>query len=186
MIYITFIFLVLAIMTFLIKPKTHKKHLYFTVAFISITSFGIYTFLGSPTLPDWPYHQSEEEKELNNLIQKLEEHLKANPQDHKSWRIMGDAYKNINYIPQAMTAYDICLSTYKEDADFLVNYAECLIQSQNGEVTQDALNKIETALTINPNHPLGLYFKASYLDQIGKTEESLKIQEKLKQLLLIH
>ena len=183
MIYISFSLLLVLIMTIFIKPKTHKKHLYFTIAFIGITSFGIYTFLGSPTLPDWPYHQSAEEKELNNLIQKLEEHLKANPQDHKSWRIMGDAYKNINYLPQAITAYDICLSTYKEDADFLIHYAECLIQSQNGEVTQDALSKIDEALSINSHHPLGLYYKASYLDQQGNLDESLKIQEKLKQLL---
>jgi cytochrome c-type biogenesis protein CcmH len=183
MIYIAFFLLLAFIIMFLINPKAHRKHLYFTITFIGITSFGIYTFLGSPTLPDWPYHQSEEEKELNNLIQKLEEHLKANPNDYQSWRIMGDAYKNINYLPQAMTAYDVCLSTYKEDANFLVNYAECLIQSQNGEVTQDALNKIETALIINPNHPLGLYFKATYLDQIGNTQESLKIQEQLKTLL---
>ncbi|MDP1724335.1 MAG: hypothetical protein Q8L85_06500 [Alphaproteobacteria bacterium] len=183
MIYIAFFLLLAFIIMFLINPKAHRKHLYLTITFLSITSLGIYSFLGSPSLPDWPYHQSEEEKELNTLIQKLEEHLKVNPNDHKSWRIIGDAYKNINYLPQAMTAYDICLSTYKEDADFLINYAECLIQSQNGEVTQDALNKIETALTINPNHPLGLYFKATYLDQIGNTQESLKIQEKLKTLL---
>lgn len=183
MIYIAFLIFILFIMMFLIKPKTHKKHLYFTAIFISIFSFGIYAFLGSPTIPDWPYHQTAEEKELYTLIQQLEEYLKTHPKDYKSWRVIGDAYKNINYLPQALTAYDICFSNYTQDPDFLINYSECLIQSQNGEVTQDALTKINEALTMNPNHPLGLYYKAMALDQNGNPEESLKIQKALKDLL---
>jgi cytochrome c-type biogenesis protein CcmH/NrfG len=185
MIYVSFCLLLLVAMLFLLHRNVKRRHFYISVLFLGLTSFGLYSYLGSPRIPDWPYVESDQEKELKKIIDHLEKKLKNDPKDMISWRAIGDAYKSFNHISQAMTAYDNCGEVFKDDPDFLINHAECLIENEKGEIQKDAMTKIETALKWKPNHPLGLYYKALFLEQNGQKEESLKVQEMLKGILNI-
>ena len=183
MLYASFCLLLLTSMLFLLHKKGHKKHFYILSAFLGISSFSLYYFVGSPQIPDWPYVESPQEKELKYIIHELETKIKTNPKDMESWRIIGDAYQSLHLIPQALNAYETCADSYPNDIDFLMHHAECLIENEKGVILPQSLEKIEKVLSLKTNHPLALYYKALYIEQMGKKEESLEIQNQLKSLL---
>jgi cytochrome c-type biogenesis protein CcmH len=142
----------------------------------------IYSQIGSYNLVDMPVaqqsqpqpQQQQPQMSLEDAIAGLEQRLQQQPDNLEGWFMLGRTYAAINQFDKAAAAFKQIIDREGEkDADLLLRYADALAMVQNGHMTADALSYVEKALTIDPQHPQGLWMMGMGLAEQGRYEEAL-------------
>ena len=143
----------------------------------------IYSQIGSYNLVDMPVAQQQSQPQpqqqqpqmsLEDAIAGLEQRLQQQPDNLEGWFMLGRTYAAINQFDKAAAAFKQIIDREGEkDADLLLRYADALAMIQNGHMTADALSYVEKALTIDPQHPQGLWMMGMGLAEQGRYEEAL-------------
>ncbi len=143
----------------------------------------IYSQIGSYNLVDMPVAQQQSQPQpqqqqpqmsLEDAIAGLEQRLQQQPDNLEGWFMLGRTYAAINQFDKAAAAFKQIIDRDGEkDADLLLRYADALAMIQNGHMTADALSYVEKALTIDPQHPQGLWMMGMGLAEQGRYEEAL-------------
>jgi len=94
----------------------------------------------NPGLPD-----------VDTMIARLEDRLKAQPNDAEGWRMLGWSYFATQKYPQAAGAYAKAVALNPKSAGFQSAYGEALNKAAGGQMTPDAKSAFETALKLDPN-----------------------------------
>lgn len=149
------------------------------VLFLSIGSVGIYSFLGSPKLGNKAFADRDLEKErkaLNDkqaisemmtLVEGLEKQLDTDPNNLNGWLMLGRSAVSLGQFQRAVKAYEKALKLSPENIDVLINYAETLIFSNEGQVSRDALRSLQYAHKTNAANPKARYYIALHHAQTG-------------------
>jgi cytochrome c-type biogenesis protein CcmH len=150
-------------------------------AIVPILSWGGYTWLGTPELPDLPMSAralpKADENSIGSLLAKAEDHLKNNPQDGRGWEVLAPIYSRMGRYDSAVMAWTRSIELNGENAQRQSGLGEAMAGAAGGKVTPDARKAFDRALALEPAEPKARLFVAISLAQEGKSAEAQKALE---------
>jgi cytochrome c-type biogenesis protein CcmH len=96
-------------------------------------------------------------QELDAMLARLVERLKANPGDTKGWVMLARSYKSLGRFAEAAEAFSHGGALVEGDATLLADYAETLAQANGGDFTDKADALLARALKLDPSEPQALF-----------------------------
>lgn len=149
----------------------------------AVFSIGLYLYLGQPMLAGHPYALVEEQEavadatssEIEGMISKLEQHLKAEPDDVEGWRALGWAQMQIGRSRAGAEALKKAASLAPLNASMQAMYGEALVREAEGDVTDEAIEVFERVLQIAPQDPRARFYKGLYLSQHDQGKAGLDL-----------
>ena len=125
--------------------------------FIPLAAGAGYAILGSPQALDPLRTQSKlSAEQINEMLKRLEDKLKAQPEDAKSWLMLARSYKVLGRFADAADAYQRGWTLVASDPGALADYAETLARA-NSSFGGRPDELIAEALKLDPATPQALY-----------------------------
>ncbi len=117
-----------------------------------------YVLLGNPRALDPTQTQVRvSPQQIEEMLGKLVDKLKKNPDDAKGWVMLARSYKVLGRLPEAVDAYAHASTLVDQDAVLLADYAEALSQMNGGKLQGKPSELIARALKIDPEEPQSLF-----------------------------
>lgn len=123
-------------------------------------------------------------EKINQMVDRLAERLKANPDDLAGWARLARAYKVQGRLAEAEQAYLKSGKLLDGSADLMTQYADVLAMRAGNNMEGRPLAMVNKALALNPKHPIALmmagsaaYKRADYAQAIGHWEKVLTVLE---------
>ena len=127
-------------------------------ALLPIAAVALYVQLGNPQAVEPQAAQGHAQaQELDAMLGKLVDRLKANPDDAKGWVMLARSYKALGRFDEAIDAYARGTAIVDTDAYLLADYAEAIVQSNSGRFNAKADALVARALKIDANSMLALF-----------------------------
>jgi cytochrome c-type biogenesis protein CcmH len=104
---------------------------------------------------------------IEGMVGKLEERLKANPDDADGWRMLGLSRYSLQQYPAAAAAYAKAVALKPESGELQSAYGETLVLEAKGTVTPAAKSAFQRAVAADPTDPRARYFLGLARDQAG-------------------
>lgn len=134
---------------------------------LPIAAFGLYFWLGNPlslvTIAeaqaggDGPVAgQVKGEHDIMQMIQKVEEKTKSDPNDGEAWSILAKTYAAVGHYPEALTAYEKAMKLRPDVPSIMTGYAEALAIKNNRVLAGKPIELVMQALEKDPNDIKGL------------------------------
>lgn len=143
---------------------------------VPLVALPLYLKAGNPQLPDVPHAvrmaDAEKNGDMDALIEKVEQHLEANPDDLQGWQILAPAYRRAMRWDDAVEAYRNIVRLSPPDASNVSDYAEAQVMANQGIVAAPAHALFRQALALDPTFPKARFYDALALKQEGKTQEA--------------
>ncbi|WP_439500576.1 c-type cytochrome biogenesis protein CcmI [Aminobacter ciceronei] len=143
---------------------------------VPLLSWGVYTAIGSPTVPSQPLSarlsQKPADSSVDELIARAEAHLVANPSDGRGWDVLAPVYLRIGRANDAVTAYRNAIRILGSTTARQAGLGEAIAAAAGGIVTSDARIAFEAALKLEPTDAKARYFLALALAQEGKISDA--------------
>ncbi|MCK9991928.1 MAG: cytochrome c-type biogenesis protein CcmH [Alphaproteobacteria bacterium] len=143
-------------------------------------AFAVYLAVGNPDpAPDRAAAQVKgadtEHMDMLALTEKLAARLAANPGDVQGWMLLGRSYVTLADYPKALAAYGkaVALASDKPAPMVLAEYAETLVQANNGLVGEDAQEQFRKVLKIVPAEPRSQFYLGLAKAQAGDAKGAL-------------
>lgn len=142
---------------------------------VPLGAAGVYSLTGAPKVPSIPFAEREQaadvDQDLAALTDRLEARLLADPDggETRGWTLLATTYMNMGRTGDAIRAWEQLLE--REDATSAVfsQYAEALIISENGVVTEKARDALQRARELDASNPAATYYMALGMEQDGDT-----------------
>ncbi len=143
-------------------------------------AFGVYMAIGSPDLspnrnPAQVAGADPEHMDMVALTQQLAARLAKSPEDIQGWMLLGRSYVTLEDFPNAIAAYGkaVALAGDKPAPMVLAEYAETLVQGNNGLVGEDAQVQFRKVLEIIPAEPRSQFYLGLAKAQAGDAKGAL-------------
>lgn len=123
-------------------------------------------------LSKWDWDASEaaaaQTADIDHLLQNLRDKLAANPNDIKSWLLLGNSYRELQRYPLAVDAFQNAYDkTQGRDVAAVVGLAEALVLTDPASLGGRAGRLFEDALAQAPNDPKALWYGSLAALQAG-------------------
>lgn len=153
---------------------------YVMAAFIPAIALSLYTIYGSPQLPGQPFaSRTPQEETIETLIARVEERLRANPEDGMGWSVIAPVYMRLGRYPEAAEAFRKAAKLLGETAERAANLGEALALANGGDVGTEARHAFDKAISLDPGHAKARFWLAISEEQAGRTAEAAAIYRKL-------
>lgn len=123
-------------------------------------------------------------EKINQMVERLAQRLKANPDDLAGWARLARAYTVQKRLAEAEQAYIKAGKLVEGDPDLLTQYADLLAMRANKNLEGRPLKLVNQALALNPKHPMALmlagsaaYQRADYAQAVAHWEKVLTVLE---------
>lgn len=138
------------------ENTTNRRFLAIACSLVVVAiSLGAYLMSGSPNLPDQPFAGRSvappEGQDMVTLIGRMEAHLAENPGDGRGWDLIAPIYLRMGRSAEAAKAFAQAMQADGETEPRLAGLGEALVQSNNGNVTEEARTAFARALALDPN-----------------------------------
>jgi cytochrome c-type biogenesis protein CcmH len=112
---------------------------------------------------------------VDEVIDKLEARLKADPADAEGWRMLGWSYFQTERFAEAATAMKRATALDPDNAEYFSMLGEALVMaSKDGAgMPPDAKAAFDRAVALDPKDARARYFRAVAMDLQGKHREAL-------------
>jgi cytochrome c-type biogenesis protein CcmH len=112
---------------------------------------------------NWDWHpaaqsQPEAGPDVAAMVGKLEKRLQDEPNDLTGWLMLGRSYVTLNRLDEAVVAFDHARRLDARSADAAMGLGEAMSLRAGGEITPQAAQLFEEALTYAPANPQALLF----------------------------
>src|SRR5450830_1382274 len=121
-------------------------------------------------------------EKINQMVDRLAERLKANPDDLTGWARLARAYKVQGRLAEAEQAYVKAGKLVDSDPDLLTQFADLLATRAGNKIEGRPLALVNKALALNPKHPTALmmagtaaYRRADYAQAVSHWEKVLAV-----------
>jgi cytochrome c-type biogenesis protein CcmH len=116
-----------------------------------------------PLWSNWNWHapaqaQAAEGPDVAAMVAKLEKHLQDTPDDLEGWLMLGRSYVALNRLDDAVVAYDRAHQLDAKSAEAAMGLGEAMSLKAGGEITPEASQLFEQALTLAPDNPKALLY----------------------------
>ena len=143
---------------------------------IPVVSWGLYSALGSPSLPDQPLAMRMQQNPANasvaELVARAEDHLRRNPDDATGWEVLGPIYMRLGRFDDSANAWRNLIRIRGENAQRLNGLGEALGAGAQGIVDGASLEAFRKALALEPRNEKARFFVAVGAAQAGRLEEA--------------
>ncbi|MDO8449221.1 MAG: c-type cytochrome biogenesis protein CcmI [Rhodoferax sp.] len=123
-------------------------------------------------------------EKIKQMVERLAERLKANPEDLAGWARLARAYKVQGRLAESEQAYVKAGTLVEGNPDLLTQYADVLAIRAGNNLEGRPLALVNKALALNPTHPMALmmagaaaYRRADYAQAVAHWEMVLKVLE---------
>lgn len=117
------------------------------------------------------------------LIGKLEQRLEKNPNETRTLIFLARAYQSLGMFRKATVIYKRLMPTHKNDPDILTAYADALAVVHGGSFSGQALQLVQQALKVNPQHIKALHLAGTAYYRKSDYKQALVYWQRLiKQL----
>jgi cytochrome c-type biogenesis protein CcmH len=161
--------------------------------FVPLLSISMYVTLGSPEgMKMIPGQQPEriaanpqqnQAGSIREMVMKLVEKLKENPENADSWFMMGRTMMNLEQYKEAVTAFRKVLSLTGDDAVTLVSLADALAMQYGGVLDGEPESLLEKAIILDGNNVTALWLLGMVAERRENHQLSLSYWEKLYPML---
>lgn len=116
-----------------------------------------------PLWSNWNWHAPAEAQaaagpDVGAMVAKLEKHLQDAPDDLAGWLMLGRSYVALNRLDDAVVAYDRAHQLDAKSAEAAMGLGEAMSLKAGGEITPEASQLFEQALTLAPDNPKALLY----------------------------
>lgn len=154
------------------------------VVVMPLLAIPLYMYTGAPGLPSQPFDEriskAPEEQSLDELVARVEQHLRGNPLDADGWRVIAPIYGRMGRFNDAADAYGRLIDLDGPTAQRLADLGEALVFADEGLVGERAANLFERALVMDPQNPQSQYFVGLAAAQEGDTDRARDIWKTLQ------
>ncbi len=144
----------------------------------------LYLYSGAPGLPSQPFAEriskAPEEQSLDELVARVEEHLRANPGDADGWRVVAPIYGRMGRFEDAATAYGRLIDLDGATAERLADLGESLVFADEGLVGDRAAAVFARAVSLDAAHAQSNYFLGLAALQDGDRDTARAIWQELQ------
>lgn len=141
-----------------------------------------YGILGNPKALD-PMEtaapQQMTPEKINEMVAKLADKMKANPDDMKGWLMLARSYRSLGRYEEAVQAYAKAEKFIADDPDQLASYAETLAMASGKGITGKALQMVEKALKVDPKHAHSMFLAGAAAMEAGDNKKGIAYWEPL-------
>jgi cytochrome c-type biogenesis protein CcmH len=130
-------------------------------------------WLGMRAAPDAA--EREQRAEIARYVDRLAEHLRAEPEDARGWSMLGRSYTLLARYAEAGAAYARAEALAPHDADLVSRHAEAQIMAEGGTVGEAARKLIERSLALDATEPRARFYQGLAEAQAGRGREALTI-----------
>jgi len=125
---------------------------------IPLCAVGLYFMVGNPQAlaPADATSHGVSAQQIQAMVNRLAERLKANPDDGPGWVMLGRSYGTLGRFDEAASAFANAVERMPNNADVLADYADTLAMTQGGRLQGKPEEIIERALKIDPDNPKAL------------------------------
>ena len=125
---------------------------------LPLAAAGGYALLGNQQALDPMLTQARmSPQEIDGLLQRLVDRLKANPDDTKGWIVLARSYKALGRFAESAEAFAHAGPALDSEASLLADYADALAQANGGRFDGKPDALIARALKLDPNDPQTLF-----------------------------
>jgi len=178
-----------------VAPAASGRKMGFALAgLVPIAAFGLYFWLGNPTsliaIAEAQANPAAAETmhvpgshDIAQMIAKVEEKTKSNPNDAEAWSILAKTYAAVDKWPEALKAYEKAMALKPDTPAIMTGYAEALAINNNRVLSGKPMELILKALEKDPNDIKGLELAgiAAFQDK-GYAKAAFYFKHLLKQL----
>ncbi|MDB5510258.1 MAG: cycH [Hyphomicrobiales bacterium] len=150
------------------------------VALVAIPAIalGVYARIGNPDTPDQPLQARlaarPQEAGVQSAINKIEQHLAANPDDGRGWEVLAPVYMRLGKYPEAARAFGETARLLGPSPERLGAQGQALVYASGDSVTPEAKAVFERVLQISAADPTARYFLALGREQAGDKQGALQ------------
>jgi len=145
-------------------------------AIVIVGSVGVYSQLGSPTLPSvskQPTKGDDQAAKIEEIIVKIQGKVKETPNDPEAWRMLGWAMFNVQKYQDSVDAFSKAVALAPDNLDYQGMLAEATVQNAQGTVTPAAQKLIDAVLAKDPKNLQARYYDAVGHEQSGDQQGAL-------------
>ena len=141
---------------------------------LPLAAIFLYAMLGTPkALLSSSLDASIGPTQIDAMVNKLADKLKANPDDANGWRKLARSYETLQRFDAAVDAYKHLLALEPDNPDVLTDYAVTLAMSLNQSLSGEPERLIDRALAIDPNHVQALALSGSAAYERGEYAKAI-------------
>jgi cytochrome c-type biogenesis protein CcmH len=153
---------------------------------LPFAAWTLYWELGSPGVSDQPFAsragapsgataaRSDPHVDMADAVRKLNEHLKAHPDDLNAWVLLARSEIGRNHYPEAVEAYRHAVDLSGQKPEIVGDWGEAQILASGGIVTPAAQQAFKTALADPESAPRSRYYLALAKLQAGDAKTALQ------------
>jgi len=132
------------------------RGLYIAIAAaLPVVGISLYLAEGSPHLPDLPFHERRMadvgQSNVGELIARVEERLRAHPEDGQGWDVIAPVYLRLQRYADAAHAFAEANRLQGETVRRLLGFAEATMLANNGIVTEPVRRATLRVLELDPD-----------------------------------
>lgn len=165
------------------SPTARRIAAIAAILVIPAVSFGLYSLIGNPSLPDEPLaarlSAPPGKLDVNVVLAKIEQHLIQNPNDGRGWELIAPVYLRLGEPNKAAHAYAEAIRTLGDTSDRETALGTALVYAQGGQVSDRARKAFETAQRLDPKAPGPQFYLGVAAQQDGQKDQAIKIWDKL-------
>ena len=140
-----------------VTPANGKRTALFLLFVLPLIAAGGYALLGTPQALDPANTQARvSPQQIDGMVQKLVDRLKANPDDPQGWLMLARSYKVLGRYAESAEAFGRVGPMLEQEPALLADYAEVLVQ-RSGTFAGKPNELIARALALAPNEPQVLF-----------------------------
>jgi cytochrome c-type biogenesis protein CcmH len=159
---------------------------------LPLISLLLYLLLGSPQMLERSAHQTSAAEgadqsgmphSVDEMIVKLKERLKKNPQSPDGWYLLGRSYMATRQYPQAVSAFEKLHELVGDEPDALLALADAVAMTQGGGLKGRPADLIKKAVKLDPENPTGLWLAGMVAEADGDLDGALRYWRRLEPLV---
>ena len=147
---------------------------------VPLIAVGLYFKLGNPGAINPPIDPVVAQmQQVEAMLPKLEQKLRAQPNDITGWTMLGKAAMLLERYPEAVQAYDKLTQLTPQDAQAYADYADALAMANGQKLSGKPAALIDQALKLDPNNGKARYLAGFAAIEQGNTQAAIAHWEKL-------
>ena len=150
--------------------------------FVPIVSLALYFQLADPEALQKAEVQQQNSKaaaSVRGMVVKLADRLKQNPQDMEGWLMLGRSYKVLEQYQDAAKVFAKLYQFQPENVEVILNYAETLALSRNGQLAGEPADLAYKAVQVAPDNNDALWMAGMAKMQEGDAGQAISYLQKL-------
>lgn len=161
---------------------TSRKTAVILLLAVPLLAVGAYVMRGTPKAIQPEVRaalQQMSPEQINAMVERLAEKLKANPDDMQGWLMLGRSYKSQGRYEAAVSAFAKAESLIQQEPDLLASYAETIALARGQGLQGKPRQLVEQALKLDPQHPHSLFLAGAAAMEAGDNKKGLVYWEAL-------